>query len=385
MRTPLVFLVAAATAEAAPLELHHQGRLLDASGTPIAGDHTVRLTLYDGSGTAVWQKSYSNVPFTDGYFGVSLGTDDTARTIESATRRTNPAATVGVALDGAAELSPRTPLGATPRAAVAEAVPVAAGLTGSACSGDGALAVDSSGPNLVFCFSGTWRGSGTGPKSIATFNGVRQWSDGTSAASCKEYRTPTNPNYQYAGTTGNGLYQLAPIGVPAFTAWCEMTFDGGGWTQILHHDQPDGVAVRTDARVGTPGVGSNKLSSDEANAVRGTSPYTVMARDGNGGVFYRWGANTKAFNWSTLDATDAWADSACGSGMTLFTSTDGNSWTNTLRVGAATTVLNKGGYFCFQDSSNFRIRAFIKNETEDQGYDFNNTRNRTSTWWIRAE
>ncbi|MCP4238960.1 MAG: collagen-like protein, partial [bacterium] len=49
MRTSLVALASllAGSAMAAPIELSHQGRLLDSTGHPIDGSHNLDVALYD--------------------------------------------------------------------------------------------------------------------------------------------------------------------------------------------------------------------------------------------------------------------------------------------------------------------------------------------------
>ncbi|KVP17214.1 choice-of-anchor D domain-containing protein [Burkholderia ubonensis] len=70
--------------------------------------------------------------------------------------------------------------------------------------------------------------SGTGDKiGIETAGAGRRWKDGTYAATCKDYLTPSS-NYQYAGATGDGVYTIAPAGAPQ-DVYCDMTSDGGGW------------------------------------------------------------------------------------------------------------------------------------------------------------
>lgn len=65
---------------------------------------------------------------------------------------------------------------------------------------------------------------------IATYSSTRYWSDGTYATSCKGYLTPTGA-YVYSGSTGDGTYRINPDGTP-FDVTCDMTANGGGWTQI---------------------------------------------------------------------------------------------------------------------------------------------------------
>lgn len=68
------------------------------------------------------------------------------------------------------------------------------------------------------------------PVGLADFGGYRAWADGTFARSCNGYRVPTDGAHAYDGTTGDGVYRLAPNGLTPFDARCDMTTDGGGWT-----------------------------------------------------------------------------------------------------------------------------------------------------------
>lgn len=62
----------------------------------------------------------------------------------------------------------------------------------------------------------------------------RTWGDNTYAKSCNEYKNPSNPlKYSYKGSTGDGIYAILPTGQSTpFNVLCDMTTDGGGWTNI---------------------------------------------------------------------------------------------------------------------------------------------------------
>ncbi len=71
----LALLAAATSAFAAPTTLTYQGRLLDAAGGAIVGEHSLTLNLYDGAntGSAGWSETHTLI-FDEGYFHVVLGT-----------------------------------------------------------------------------------------------------------------------------------------------------------------------------------------------------------------------------------------------------------------------------------------------------------------------
>ncbi len=70
--------LSALAADVPPL-LSHQGRLMDATGVAVDGNHDLTLTLYDSAAgtTSVWSETV-NLDFDQGYFAVILGDASTA-------------------------------------------------------------------------------------------------------------------------------------------------------------------------------------------------------------------------------------------------------------------------------------------------------------------
>jgi hypothetical protein len=158
MRTLLSLLAVAlgSTAQAADVTVTHQGRLLNSLGASISGQHEVTLTLYsDASRTSVvWTDVFANVPLTDGYFSVVLGSDRSNRLTSAMLAGVD--AHMGVALDADAELS-LSPVGSLGSGAAA--IPIQASCqahleAGNTASGMYTVDIDGSGylvPFNVFC------------------------------------------------------------------------------------------------------------------------------------------------------------------------------------------------------------------------------------------
>lgn len=157
---------------------------------------------------------------------------------------TPSAATVGVPyeFDLGALLSLGGPEGTTPNkvswSVLSGKLPAGLELVGDRVTG---VPAEVSAPGMVTIhaeYQGSYRDVGAiqgysfevKPTGIADFGGYRAWADGTFAQSCNEYRVPADGAHAYAGTTGDGVYRLAPNGLTPFDARCDMTTDGGGWT-----------------------------------------------------------------------------------------------------------------------------------------------------------
>lgn len=104
-------LVAVAQADV-PRTIHYQGKLTEPDGSPLTGDHTVTLRLYDAAtgGTALWEEQHqlSLVRDDNGIFSVVLG----SKTPFASTITFNEPLWLTIEVDGAGEFSPRQPLSA---------------------------------------------------------------------------------------------------------------------------------------------------------------------------------------------------------------------------------------------------------------------------------
>ena len=89
--------------------------------------------------------------------------------------------------------------------------------------------------------------------------GYRTWSDGTYAANCQAYRSPTAP-YSYAGATGDGVYRINLGGTPT-DVYCNQTLNGGGWTLLMKQAQGDGTTLQGDTTYWTNGTTLNDNST----------------------------------------------------------------------------------------------------------------------------
>jgi len=108
--TLLVILTVQTTWAEIPASLSYQGVLKD-SGTPLEGSHVLQFRFFESEtgGSHIWERIYSTVDFTNGVFGVT----PEAGSPTLGTLAFDKPYWMGVAVDSAADLSPRVPLTAS--------------------------------------------------------------------------------------------------------------------------------------------------------------------------------------------------------------------------------------------------------------------------------
>ena len=105
---------------AVPQQLAHQGRLLDDAGVPVEGDHALAFKLHDSveGGSVLWEESI-DVSFDNGFYSVTLGTDEEGNPIDTELLSQHPLF-LDLAVDGGAAMSPRHEILSVPYAMMAD-------------------------------------------------------------------------------------------------------------------------------------------------------------------------------------------------------------------------------------------------------------------------
>jgi hypothetical protein len=200
-------------ASAVPLQLTHQGRVLNATGVPLTGQSAMTVSVYAAAtgGPTLWSESFTNVDVENGYYSLQLTSLESAD-FDGSTRY------LQVTVDGVIQ-SPRTPILSVPYAIRAGAVTLSD--EPGPCTPGAAGTLRFSSGELQLC-----DGVDTAWQTIQTGGAA----DGTTALragrTCQSIKTehPTSiSDVYYIDPENDG----GPIQV-----YCDMVSDGGGWTLV---------------------------------------------------------------------------------------------------------------------------------------------------------
>jgi hypothetical protein len=283
MRAALVLLACAApaVATALPSATVHSGRLLDSAGAPIHGAHDLTVRLWPASGAAVWERTFADVAFEDGYYTVELGSDGS---LGPALLLGGPLY-LGLEVDGGGELPVRTALGAVPYATLAGGVrlgdvdlPCAAGIEGTLRVRDGSVQV---------CLGTSWSPVGGTPTGTAA----------TPARSCRQLHAdwPSFPSdVYYVDPNGGSPNDAIPV-------YCEMSAADGGWTRVGTADGVISICELT-AALGTPAA----ISTSTGTAWLAPATVEALIEDdevliaSSATVWTRYRSDDPAFTWTAV-------------------------------------------------------------------------------------
>ena len=160
---------------------------------------------------------------------------------------------------------------------------------------------------------------------IVIHNGARRRADGSYEKSCKDYRQ----DFAYSGAIGSGEYWIQPDATkPAFKAFCEMNFQGGGWLAVYNQmklaSNNSGAAAMFSAITTRAAMTSAILPTSTSKAVHTTN---IPLKDYTE-VVYGWAASASAvvtrWGWYQKSgglANECYLTKTCGNGSTIATFT----------------------------------------------------------------
>lgn len=152
------------SAFAVPIQMTHQGRLLDNNGAAETGLHLMTFTLFDAEtgGIEQWTETLA-VQFNNGYYAAILGSDEQNNPLDSGTLEFYPLY-LEIAVDQGTPLSPRTPVVSVPYSQIAGLSELSVSLDGGPVN---ATEVNINGQNVIDS-NGNW----TGPSFSVSWNDI---------------------------------------------------------------------------------------------------------------------------------------------------------------------------------------------------------------------
>ncbi len=166
--------VAASTAWAVPMQLAHQGRLLDADSVPLDGSHTLGFALYDAEldGTVIWSEDVEAL-MTGGFYSVVLGVDEADNPLDDLVLGGGPL-WLELRVDSGEPLEPRHQLLSVPYAVMAgTATNVEGGyVDATEVAIDGDLVIDGDGNWVGPTPSVDWADLSGVPEALDTLGGL---------------------------------------------------------------------------------------------------------------------------------------------------------------------------------------------------------------------
>ena len=146
-----ILLLSLGTADAVPLQLTQQGRMIDSTGSAITGLHILTFRVYDdvSTGNMLWE-DYMTADFVNGYYAAVLGADVQNNPLDSSVLSLYPLY-LEIQLDNNSPLSPRTEISSAPYAQIA-------GIAESVEGGTVDASEISIGGNAVIDSTGLWVG-----------------------------------------------------------------------------------------------------------------------------------------------------------------------------------------------------------------------------------